>query len=72
MSIAECIDIFKHISKTVFGDTPGFWGRILKQTAGKPFFKAENLEKAIKDLLRARGIDSDAQFRESDETKCKV
>ncbi|KAE9377601.1 hypothetical protein N431DRAFT_541303 [Stipitochalara longipes BDJ] len=72
MTIPECIEIFKHISKSVFGDNPGMFRRVAKQMAGKPFFNAQALEKAIKELLTARGIDPDALFKESDDPKCKV
>lgn len=72
MTIPECIEIFKHISKSVFGDNPGTLRRIAKQMAGRPFFNAQALEKAIKELLTARGIDPDTLFKESDDPKCKV
>lgn len=72
MTIPECIEIFKHISKSVFGDNPGIFRRLVKQIAGRPFFNAQALEKAIKDLLTARGIDLDTLFKESDDPKCKV
>lgn len=72
MTIPECIEIFKHISKSVFGDNPGYLRRAAKQVAGKPFFSAQALEKAIKELLTARGIDPDTLFKESDDPTCKV
>jgi len=72
MTIPECIEIFKHISKSVFGENPGTFRRLAKQIAGRPFFNAQALEKAIKELLTARGIDSDTLFKESNDPKCKV
>ncbi|TVY84254.1 Calcium-independent phospholipase A2-gamma [Lachnellula suecica] len=61
-----------HISESVFKDNPSSYGRFFNLAMRKPFFRAENLEKAIKDLLIARGIDPEALFKESEESKCKV
>jgi hypothetical protein len=72
MTIDECIEVFQHISETVFGDIPGTLSRLIGGLSGKPFFKADNLEKAVKDLLISRGVDPDEVLKDSEHARCKV
>lgn len=72
MTIPECIDIFKDISRTIFLDNPGIVRRLGQQLVGSSFFDGQALKKAIQELLTARGIDPDTLFKESDDPKCKV
>jgi len=73
MTVDECIEVFQHISQIVFNNSPGILSRVYSGfIGGKPFFDAEKLEHAIKELLNARGIDEDAKLRDVDNAKCKV
>lgn len=72
MSIDDCIDVFQHISETVFGESPSTVSRIVSAVLGRPFFNAQNLEVAIKEVLTTRGFAEDAQLCEGQDSGCKV
>lgn len=72
MTIDECIEVFQHISEAVFGDIPGTFSRLIGGLSGKPFFKADRLEKAVKELLISRGVDPDTLLKDSEHARCKV
>jgi hypothetical protein len=72
MTIDECIEVFQHVSETVFGDIPGTFSRLKKGLSGKPFFKADRLEKIVKELLISRGVDPDTLLKDSEHARCKV
>jgi predicted acylesterase/phospholipase RssA len=72
MTIDECIEVFQHVSETVFGDIPGTFSRLIGGLSGKPFFKADRLEKVVKELLISRGVDPDTLLKDSEHARCKV
>jgi hypothetical protein len=72
MTIDESIEVFQHVSETVFGDIPSNFSRLIGGLSGKPFFKAKKMEKAIRELLISRGEDPDALLTDSEHARCKV
>lgn len=72
MTIDECIEVFQHVSKTIFGDIPSTISKVTGGISGKPFFKADRLEKVVKELLISRGVDPDAFLKDSENARCKV
>ncbi len=73
MSVAECIEVYKNISEEVFTanwrNTPST--KLVTAGAGHAWYKAEDLERKVKELLVERGLDKDVPLREQNAT-CKV
>jgi len=72
MTVQECIEVFRNISRDVFGSTPGLLSKVFDGARGKPFFKGERLEQVVKDILKARGLDQDTLLKESRDSPCKM
>ncbi|KAH6707866.1 acyl transferase/acyl hydrolase/lysophospholipase [Leptodontidium sp. MPI-SDFR-AT-0119] len=73
MSIDDCIQVFRHISETVFKQNPSWFARVRGALlTGQPFFEAGRLEEAIRDVLTARGFGEDDKLYEADNSNCKV
>ena len=74
MRILECIEVFKNLSSEVFGkgSPPNFVIKLLKGSTGHAWFDAEKLERVIRDLLVARGLDENIPLKEDGNVQCKV
>lgn len=69
MSVDECIESYKSLVKRVFkknGHRVNWRGYV------KSRFNTEELERAIKQLLKDRGHDPEMLLKDSLEAKCKV
>jgi hypothetical protein len=74
MSIEDCLQAFKTMSADIFASN---WKQapIIKHIgaiAGSSRFKAKDLEKAVKTLLRENKIAEEISLREGREPSCKV
>jgi hypothetical protein len=74
MTIQECLEAFENFSRDVFGrgKPPGTISRLLGGATGRPFFNKDDLENAIRSLLKARGLDENLPLRDSNDVACKV
>ena len=74
MSIKDSEEAFRHLSERVFAPSwtkPAVF-RGVNALVGSPWFKAEVLEKAVKDLLNERRLSNDESMKESSDPACKV
>lgn len=64
MPVSKALEAYTKLAKEVFGDTKAFWkdGR----------FKAENLEKAIKKMVKEMLGDEDTHMLDPSNAGCKV
>ncbi|KAH9207553.1 acyl transferase/acyl hydrolase/lysophospholipase, partial [Leptodontidium sp. 2 PMI_412] len=73
MSIDNCIQVFRHISETVFKQRPSWLARVRGALlTGQPFFEAGRLEEAIRDVLTTRGFGEDDMLCEAENSNCKA
>jgi hypothetical protein len=74
MTIPECLEVFKTFSCDVFGQAnqSGTLSRLFGAVVGKPFFEANNLEIAVKNLLMSKGYDENIPLRDTNDSPCNV
>ena len=74
MSISECLSVYKALSEKVFCPSwkQGFGVKYLNARIGHAWFKAEDLEMAVKRLLADRGLPQEMSLKEDIDPTCKV
>jgi len=69
MDVKSCIEAYIRLCTTVFSDEKLFFVNISSTIRAR--FKAELLEKAIKQIIAEQGLDNDELFQKPD-SRCKV
>ena len=74
MSVEDCLSVYKRMCKKVFAQSlrTTYGIKYFNAGAGRAWFKAEDLEKVVKDLLVERGLRQDALLMETKDPACKV
>jgi hypothetical protein len=73
MSIEDCITVYKTFSEKAFKNRNNISPvKAFKAATGRPWFDANVLEKAVRDLLFSRGMDADMLLKEDFDPTCKV
>lgn len=73
MSVDACIDAYQSLAQDVFkkSRSPLKFG-IAKGLSTQGRYNHEELEKAIKSIIRGQGLDSDAPLKSPEGSDCKV
>jgi len=69
MSVADCIDAYVSLSDRVFRKTKHrvtFMGKIQGR------FDSDELERAVKEVVKEQGLQEDALLKDAPESSCKV
>lgn len=69
MTIDECIDAYLNLSEKVFQKKRSRFG-LTGQIRGR--FDSVELERAVKETIKERGLRDDVLLKDSDEAACKV
>jgi hypothetical protein len=75
MTIEECIEEYKYLAKEIFVKRKRyslFGIKYATAELGEPWFDADNLEKAVKNLLKRKKKDEGLELKENVNPKCKV
>ena len=74
MSIDDALEQYEAVGKRVFGKKPfgGPFGKLAKGLTSRPFFAIEDLQKAIKDLLKEMKVDEETMLYVNKKPSCRV
>ena len=71
MGVNECIDAYQKLAGDVFGQKR-IGGLLFNASVGLPLLYTNNLEQAIKDIIKQKCSDPNIPLLNQEEQKCKV